>query len=54
MEGAGHQAYFVGGCVRDALAGVAVKEIDISTEARPERVMALAEAAGLRAVPVWQ
>ena len=51
LEGAGHRAYFVGGCVRDALAGHPVKDIDISTDARPETVMTLGEAAGLKAVP---
>ncbi|MEM9341876.1 MAG: CCA tRNA nucleotidyltransferase [Pseudomonadota bacterium] len=48
---AGHQAYFVGGCVRDALAGVEVKDIDVSTDARPTRVMELAETAGMKAIP---
>jgi poly(A) polymerase len=51
LEGAGHQALFVGGCVRNALLGVPVTDFDLSTDARPERVMALAEAAGLKAVP---
>ncbi len=51
LTGAGHQALFVGGCVRNALLGVPVTDVDIATEARPERVSALAEAAGLRAVP---
>ena len=48
---AGHQAWLVGGCVRDGLLGRPVADIDISTDARPERVMALAGAEGLRAVP---
>ncbi|WP_283646234.1 CCA tRNA nucleotidyltransferase [Marinovum algicola] len=48
---AGHSAYFVGGCVRNALMGEPVADIDISTDARPERVMELARAAGLQAVP---
>lgn len=51
LEGGGHKALFVGGCVRDALLGRAVGDIDIATDARPERVMALAEAAGVKAVP---
>ena len=51
LTGAGHQAFFVGGCVRNALLGVPVTDVDIATEARPERVSELAEAAGLRAVP---
>ncbi|SLN32693.1 CCA tRNA nucleotidyltransferase [Roseisalinus antarcticus] len=51
LTGAGHQAWFVGGCVRNALIGAPVADLDISTDAWPDRVMALAEAAGLRAVP---
>ncbi|MCB1399450.1 MAG: CCA tRNA nucleotidyltransferase, partial [Rhodobacteraceae bacterium] len=49
LEEGGHQALLVGGCVRNALLGQAVSDIDISTDATPERVMALAGAAGLRA-----
>ncbi len=51
LEGAGHQAWLVGGCVRNAIIGAAPSDIDITTDALPERVMALAEAAGLRVVP---
>ena len=51
LDGAGHQALFVGGCVRNALMGVPVADVDIATDARPERVMELAQAAGLKAVP---
>lgn len=47
----GHQALLVGGCVRNALLGLPVSDIDISTDARPERVMELATAAGVRPVP---
>jgi len=48
---AGHQAFFVGGCVRNDLLGEPVADVDIATDAQPERVIALAGAAGLRAVP---
>jgi poly(A) polymerase len=41
----------VGGAVRNALLGLPVTEIDLATTAEPERVMALAEQAGLKAVP---
>lgn len=51
LSAAGHQALLVGGCVRNAALGQPVSDIDIATDARPERVMALAEAAGLKAVP---
>lgn len=51
LEAAGHAALFVGGCVRNALLGVPVSDLDLATDARPERVVALAEAGGLKAVP---
>ena len=35
FEQNGHSAYAVGGCVRDALMGVAEKDIDITTSATP-------------------
>ncbi len=47
----GAQAYFVGGCVRNAIIHTAVSDIDIATDALPEQVMTLAKEAGLRAVP---
>ncbi len=37
----GHQAYLVGGCVRDLELGCAPADYDISTDARPERVQEL-------------
>ncbi len=42
---------FVGGCVRDALAGVMAKDIDVATPIDPQRVIALLESAGIKAVP---
>ena len=47
----GFQALFVGGCVRNALYNTDVNDIDIATNAHPEKVLELAKAAGLRAVP---
>jgi poly(A) polymerase len=47
----GAEVRFVGGCVRDALAHRAVKDIDLATRDPPEQVIALLEAAGIRAVP---
>lgn len=51
LNDAGFDAYMVGGCVRNALIGAPVSDIDISTNATPETVTNLAENAGLRAVP---
>lgn len=51
LTDAGYHALAVGGCVRDALLGVPVADVDIATDALPETVAALAEKAGLRAVP---
>lgn len=47
----GAAAYVVGGCVRNALLGVPVSDIDIATDATPETVLELAKTAGIRAVP---
>ncbi len=41
LREAGHQAYFAGGCVRDALLGKAPQDYDIATDARPDRVREL-------------
>ena len=37
----GYEAYFVGGCVRDALLGRNFDDIDITTNAKPEEITAL-------------
>ncbi len=47
----GGTARFVGGCVRDALLGRAIKDIDIATPLLPEEVMRRLEAARIKAVP---
>ena len=41
LQRAGHDAYLVGGCVRDLLRGVPVSDWDIATNARPEEVLRL-------------
>ena len=41
LREAGHEAYFVGGCVRDHLLGREPKDWDIATSARPEDVETL-------------
>lgn len=51
LHAQGDHAFLVGGVVRNALLGQPVDDIDIATDATPNRVMALAKAAGLRAVP---
>lgn len=38
LREAGHQAYLVGGCVRDILLGREPADYDVATDARPERV----------------
>ncbi|SHH60490.1 CCA tRNA nucleotidyltransferase [Marivita hallyeonensis] len=47
----GHVALAVGGCVRNALMGVPVTDIDIATDATPETVVQLAKDAQLKSVP---
>lgn len=47
----GDAARFVGGCVRDTVAGREVGDIDVATEAPPDRVMALLDRRGIRVIP---
>ncbi len=48
---AGHQILFVGGCVRNSLLHEPVSDLDLATDARPQQVMDLAEAAGFKVIP---
>lgn len=48
LEDAGHEAYVVGGCVRDALLGIQPHDWDITTSASPDEVKAALS--GLRIV----
>jgi len=41
LRGRGHQAYFVGGCVRDLELGRHPADYDVCTDARPEQVQEL-------------
>lgn len=41
LEDAGHEAYLVGGAVRDLLLGVEPKDFDVATSAKPEQVRRL-------------
>jgi putative nucleotidyltransferase with HDIG domain len=43
LRAAGHDAYLVGGCVRDLLLGRKPKDFDVATDARPDRVSELFE-----------
>jgi poly(A) polymerase len=51
IEAGGYGARAVGGIVRNTLLGLPATDIDIATEARPEDVLRLATAAGLKTVP---
>lgn len=51
IEAGNKHAFLVGGAVRNALLGEDVDDMDIATDARPEQVTELAQAAGLRVVP---
>lgn len=44
-------ARFVGGCVRNALLGAPVDDVDIATSLTPDEVTAALQAAGIKAVP---
>ena len=41
LQNAGHEAYVVGGCVRDLLLGLKPKDFDVATSAKPWEVKAL-------------
>src|SRR5437660_9368875 len=47
----GVEARFVGGCVRDALLGRGIFDIDLATPAAPDEVTRLLEEAGVKVVP---
>ena len=51
LAAAGATARFVGGCVRDALMGRPVGDIDIATDAEPDVVTTTLERAGIKVVP---
>lgn len=41
LKSAGYEAYIIGGAVRDLLLGIAPKDFDIATDARPEQISRL-------------
>ena len=51
LEAAGYRALFVGGCVRNAILGVPVADIDLATDATPDVVTRVAEGAGFKVIP---
>lgn len=51
LTAGGEEARFVGGCVRDAILGRAVNDIDIATPLEPATIIARAEAAKIKAIP---
>ena len=51
LSAGGQEPRLVGGCVRDALLGLPVRDIDIATPELPERVLQLIGEAGLKSVP---
>jgi poly(A) polymerase len=51
LTAAGVEARFVGGCVRDALLGREIDDLDLATPAKPEAVMAALRSARIKALP---
>ena len=48
---AGHKVYFVGGCVRDAILGRKISDVDLATSAEPDEILGLTAEHGWRTVP---
>ena len=51
LGNAGITARFVGGCVRDALLGRPIADVDLATPARPEEIIAALQKARIKVVP---
>jgi len=51
LTAGGAEVRFVGGCVRDALAGRPATDVDIATTLAPDKVMDLLARAGIKSVP---
>lgn len=52
LRAAGEECRFIGGCVRDAFAGLPVKDVDLATTALPEKVMDILPVTGFQVIPV--
>ena len=51
LESTGYEAFFVGGCVRNALMGFAVADLDIATNAQPQDIIKSCENHSLKCIP---
>lgn len=51
LEADGYRALLVGGCVRNALMGKPISDIDLASDARPETVSDIAKRAGFKVIP---
>jgi poly(A) polymerase len=51
LSGKGAAARFIGGCVRDAIVGRSVSDIDLATDAVPDHVVEILGGAGIRTEP---
>jgi len=50
FEESGARLLYVGGCIRNAVMGVAVTDIDLSTDATPDQMWRIAQTHGIRVV----
>ena len=50
FEESGARLLYVGGCIRNAVRGVAATDIDLSTDATPDQMRLIAQTRGIRAV----
>jgi tRNA nucleotidyltransferase (CCA-adding enzyme) len=51
LKNAGFSCYAVGGCVRDSIMGRKPNDWDVATSARPEEMLSVFNAAGVRTIP---
>ena len=51
LQAGGNEARFIGGCVRNAVCELPVKDIDIATPETPQRVLKLLEEANIKVIP---
>ncbi len=51
IEAQGYEVRFVGGCVRDAIAGRAIADIDIASTSPPKKTLSILNDAGINGIP---